>query len=586
MSNKFSFFIFFYFSILTINSQRNLLEEEKSDDIIILHTNDVHCGINDTIGYDGVMLYKRELETIYKHVLLVDAGDHIQGGPISFLSKGEDIIQIMNAMGYDAVTIGNHEFDYKIEYLMELNKTLNSGYICANICWKNKKPIFPPYKIIELDKNIKIGFIGVTTPQSFTRTYLHNLIGDEDKYDFLLGNNGTELYDTIQNYTDELRNEKNVDYVIILSHLGYKGDVKYEFTSKGLLANIKGVDAIIDGHSHVEYNSTFEDKENKSVYIIQTGTKLKKVGKLTLKRGNDIDNNITSELISEIPLFNNNSISYKTVNRGGIDRYVDQEIYDLIENITKNYSSQFNVEIGHTDFDLLINKGNARLTFFEENPLGDLVTDAIKNITNTDIGMMMSLFIAGGIKKGNISYKNILDILSASSRMIIKEMKGKDILDILELSASFLPEASYKFLQVSGIKFTVDENIKSPVEFDDIQDFVRVNGERRVSDVYIGDEKLDENKTYKIATDDYISYGGGGYTMISKYNVADDTEKVDSNILKDYIKDVLNENIPDIYKSGQGRIKIIKKSDDSNQNSNSFIVYFSELSLVLLSLLF
>ena len=347
------------------------------------------------------------------------------------------------------------------------------------------------------------------------------------------------------------------------------------------------MDAIIDGHSHQVYNSTFKDKENKSVYIIQTGTKLTNVGKLTIKRGPNIDSNITSELIEEIPLFDDYTNPYVIINRSGIIRYVDQEIYKLIDTITGKYSIEFNEKIGDTEFDLLRDNKKDVLLYFEESPLGDLITDAIKNITGTDIGMMISLFITGNIKNGTISYKNILDLFQFSSRMIIKEIKGKDILDILELSVSNLPNPSYKFLQVSGIKFTVDENIKSPVELDDVQDFVRVNGKRRVSNVYIGNEKLDEEKVYKIATDDYISYGGGGYTMISKYNVTDDTEKVDSNILKEYINNVLEGNISDIYKSGQGRI--IKKSDDSNpdtdSNSNSFIAYFSELSLILISLL-
>ena len=315
--------ILFYFilcvSILKINSQRNLLEEGLSDDIIILHTNDIHCGIEDNIGYDGVMLYKKELKTKYKHVLLVDAGDHIQGGPIGLLSKGKDLIDIMNYMEYDIVTIGNHEFDYKVEQLIELNNTLNQGYICANFLFKNKSKIFQPYNIVKLEENLKIGFIGVVTPQSFTRTYLNNLVDKDGNliYDFLIENNGKELYKKIQDYIDEIRKDKDVKYVIILSHLGYGGDVPEEFTSKGLLANIKGVDAIIDGHTHLEYNSTYKDKDGKDVYISQAGTKFKKVGKLTIKD----DGNITSELIGEIPLFNDyNYSNIYTVNRNCTSR--------------------------------------------------------------------------------------------------------------------------------------------------------------------------------------------------------------------------------------------------------------------------
>ena len=180
MATKNLFYFLVFISLSQIISQRNLLEEYESlsNDIIILHTNDVHCGIEDKIGYDGLMLYKKELEKKYKHVLLVDAGDHIQGGTIGLLSKGKDIIDIMNYLKYDVVTIGNHEFDYKVEQLYNLSHIIDAGYICANFLWrKNQTTVFPPYKIVELeDSNITIGFIGVVTHQALTKSYLHNLI--------------------------------------------------------------------------------------------------------------------------------------------------------------------------------------------------------------------------------------------------------------------------------------------------------------------------------------------------------------------------------------------------------------------------
>ena len=140
-------------SFLKFNDFRKLKQEEEylSDDIVILHTNDVHCGLIDSIGYDGLMLYKKELQKQYKYVLTVDAGDHIQGGSIGLLSKGLDIINIMNKIGYDIVAIGNHEFDYGVEQLEECNKKLNCRYISANFCLrKNKNPIYTPYKILEV----------------------------------------------------------------------------------------------------------------------------------------------------------------------------------------------------------------------------------------------------------------------------------------------------------------------------------------------------------------------------------------------------------------------------------------------------
>ena len=167
------------------------LQETLSDDIIIIHTNDVHCGVQDKIGYDGLMLYKKYLKTKYKHVLLVDAGDHIQGGTIGQITNGEAIIDIMNKVGYDAVTLGNHEFDYGIKQLETCASKLNAGYVSSNFCYrKNKTVIYPPYKIVEAGSK-KIAFIGVATPQTLTKTSLITILDDESKplYHFMTDNN-------------------------------------------------------------------------------------------------------------------------------------------------------------------------------------------------------------------------------------------------------------------------------------------------------------------------------------------------------------------------------------------------------------
>ena len=166
---------------------KRFLQSEKSNDIVILHTNDVHCGVQDSIGYDGLMLYKKQLLQKHNNVILVDAGDHIQGGTIGQITSGEAIIDIMNELEYDVVTLGNHEFDYGIEQLETIKNKLNCEYISSNYCYKkNKESIYPPYKIIEKGGK-KIGFIGVATPETLTKSYLITLLDDKGEliYDFL-----------------------------------------------------------------------------------------------------------------------------------------------------------------------------------------------------------------------------------------------------------------------------------------------------------------------------------------------------------------------------------------------------------------
>jgi len=581
MSYTISFYFIFFFFFSYINSKRNLIveeEEELSDDIIILHTNDVHCGVNDVIGYDGLNLYKKELKTKYKHVLLVDAGDNIQGGAIGLLSKGKDIINITNYLEYDVVTIGNHEFDYKAETLFNLSEIIKSGYICCNFLRrKNHSTVFPPYKIKKVG-NISIGFIGVLTPLTLTKSYLHTLVDENGSliYDFLTERDGYELYEAVQGYIDELRNVEKVDYVIILAHVGYGGDALEQYTSPALLAHINGVDAIIDGHTHLAYNNTFPDKDGKQIYISQTGTKLNIIGKLTIKP----NGNITSELIDKIPLFEGyDSDTYYTVEREGIERYVDKETNKFIEDIIESHAHEFQEFVSYTDFDLLITTNRGRIIRFEENILGNLVTDALKFVGNSDISLINAGSIRESIKKGNITFNHVLNTLPFSAKIIVKEVSGRDILDALEFSTKALPKTSSKFLQVSGIKFKVDDSLESKVIVDEFENFVKVDGERRVYDVYINDKKIDENKKYTISFDDFLAEGGDGFSMFTKYNLTNDTSLVDNEAFKFYLETELNRTIPNKYKTTQGRIVKAKK------NSDYYIKYFRKLPLLLLCLL-
>ena len=557
-------------AFLEKKNYRKLKQEENSiideEDIIILHTNDVHCGLMDYIGYDGLMLYKRELQSKYKYVITVDAGDHIQGGAIGLLSKGLDIIDIMNKIGYDVVTLGNHEFDYGIEQLNLCNETLKSGYISSNYCFrKNKTSIFPPYKIIDAGDK-KIGFIGVSTPQTLSKTYLHNIVDEDGKmvYDFLTENEGKELFDNVQNYIDEVR-KKGANYVIILSHLGNEGDSLEQYTSNGLLSHINGIDALIDGHSHKIYNTTSKDKDKKEIPLAQTGTKLLNLGIMKIKS----DGTILSEILSEIP-HPENTYSYATIiDRNNKQRFIDKEMNNYLNNIFNSHSDELNEKIGYTDFNLLINMDNSddsskQISRSEESTLCDLVADAIRDIGKGDICLINAGSIRANLIKGDITLQNILDILPFSADIVIKEVYGKDILDALEFGMKDLPGKTSRFPQVSGISFKVNTKIKSSVVIDDEEMFVKVDGDRRVYDVKVGGKKLDVNKKYKLSFDNYISNGGDGFSMFNKYEEISNVLKTDNEALMIYIRDVLNGKIPDEYKQVQKRIVIDENDDDKN----------------------
>ena len=578
MSTNFALILLILFSISFVNSQRQLLEEKNSDDIIILHTNDVHCGITDNIGYDGLMLFKKELQTKYEHVLLVDAGDHIQGAAIGLLSYGGDIIKIMNELEYDASTIGNHEFDYKLEQLYKLREQFNHNYVNAHFCFrKNKTTVFEPYKIVEAG-NIKIGFIGVLTPLTLTKTYLHTLVDEDGNYiyDFLTERQGLEFYEAIQKYIDELREIGHVDYVIILSHLGLSAEQE-EYSSEALLRNIEGVDAIIDGHSHQVYSEIRKDKTGKDVIIAQVGTKLSNLGALTLSNGT-----VKSEIISEVPIFQGYEY-YKKVTRDGKDRYVDPDMKKFLEDLINSHEEEIKEFVGYTDFDMItIDDKAGIISRNRENNLCDLVADSLRNYYYSDIGFLNSGGVRNNIYKGNITVGDILTILPFSNKVVQLTVPGRDILDTIEYGMKNLPNNSGKFLQVSGLKFKVYDNIPSPVKVDDFDNYVKIEGERRVFDVFVGNEKLDINKNYTVSLPDFMAEGGDGYTMFTNYKVTNDSQGFISDICKNYIQKELNRRIPDIYKTNQDRIVKMQKKN----NYGNFLKYFGVYSIFLLCLLF
>ena len=544
---------------------RNLAE--LSDDIIILHTNDVHCGIMDKIGYDGLMLYKKELKKKYKHVLTVDVGDHIQGGTIGLISKGEDIINIMNEIGYDVAILGNHEFDYGVEQLDKCKSKLNCSYICANYCLtKDKKPIYDPYKIIEVGSK-KIAFIGVATPQTISKTFLHEILDEDNniKYDFLTDNNGQKLYSTIQKYITEVK-EKGANYVIIIAHLGNEGDAPYEFTSDGFLANIEGVDAMLDGHTHRVYSQKSKDKNGKNITLCQTGTKLANIGVLKIAT----DGTITSELISEVPEPNDKT-SALSVKRGEINRWVDKDMNDYLGGIEALHADELNEVIGKVDFDMKINADSSgdskkQISRSEEVSLGDLVADAIRAAGNGEIGLINAGSIRADLFNGDITYGEVLDVLPFSADIIVKEIPGKNILDALELGVMHLPGKSSIFLQVSGISFKVNATFDSSVEVTSDGTFKGVRGERRVYDVKVGNVALDENKKYRISFDNYIAGGGDGFSMFSEFQEIASTSKTDNQAFITYITEDLKGVIPEQYRTSANRIII-----ETNPNLESDI---------------
>ena len=573
-------------------------------DIVILFTNDIHCGVNDNIGYAGVALYKKEMLKETPYVTLVDAGDAVQGAPLGTLSEGEDIVAIMNEMGYEFAIPGNHEFDYKMPQFMRLASLLSCGYYSANFTDASGNRIFAPYKLFQYG-DTKLAMVGVTTPESFTKStpvYFQDEAGNYI-YGFSEDETGEKLYAAVQDAVDSARNE-GAEIVILVGHLG-RNYVTERWSSESVLANTTGIDAMIDGHSHEEYTTTVKNKNGEDVLLAQTGTKLQSLGKLVISP----DDSIRAELIREIPAAQELSGTYvvqrgdslskiakrelgdeaawrelyhlnrsrikdpdriptglqltlpgsSVVNEAG--RNIDPATQDFINSIESQFNETLKTVIGQTSVDLTVNDPDTGLRAIRsrETNLGDLTADAYRAVTGADVAFSNGGGIRSDIPAGQITYRDALNVFPFGNSVCMVEATGQQIRDALEMGVRNLPEETGGFQQVSGMSFTVDTSIPSGVELDEKGNFVRVNGSYRVQDLMIGGKPVDLSASYKVASHNYMLLSGGdGMTMFVGCSVLMRDITTDVDALYTYINQDLGGVIGEEYADprGQGRITI------------------------------
>lgn len=440
-------------------------------DIVVLYTNDVHCGVDDNIGYAGLALYKKQMQQQTPYVTLVDAGDAIQGAPIGTLSEGGYLIDIMNYVGYDVAVPGNHEFDYGMARFLDLAGRLNCGYYACNFMDKvTGTTVFAPYKMMTYG-DTKIAYVGVSTPESFTKStpaYFQDSAGNYI-YSFCEDESGQGLYNQIQASVDAARNE-GAGYVILVGHLGETG-VTDRWSSVNIIKNTTGIDVCIDGHSHETTPSmTVKSRDGRDVIITQTGTKLNNIGKLTIRT----DGTIVSELVSEVPAMGtareyvvqkNDSLSRIAKRElGSYDRWIDiynnnlDKIRDanvlkpgmrllipgsslinedgramdyntdrFIKGIQDQYNETLKVVLGTTPYLLTVNDpadGKRRIRSGETN-LGDLTADAYRVQLGADIGLSNGGGIRTDIKPGNITYNDTLAVFPFGNMGCVIEQQAR-----------------------------------------------------------------------------------------------------------------------------------------------------------------
>ena len=525
-------------------------EAKQSEDIYIVFTSDVHCGIDENFSFASLKAYINELKSEHSGVLLVDCGDFLQGGTLGSLSKGEYVVELMNDIGYDLATFGNHEFDYGMDQLSKLLKEMDFEMIASNVIYTGtKENIFkdvPEYIIKEIN-GIKIGFIGILTPQSLTSsTPVFFKENDEFVYDFYSKNEGRDMFAKVQSVVDEVR-KQGARYVVALSHLGSE-NVTGPFNSIAFIANTTGIDVVLDGHSHsIIIEDKYPNKNGKNVILSSVGTKLEEVGTLII----DTEGNMTTMHMAEY---------------ANKDKEMENEVAEVYARIDDILSQP----LGTNEYPLYVTDDEGiRMVRSRETNCGDFVADAYRYVMGTQIAVANSGGVRANIPAGVITYNDLFSITPFQNHVASAYVSGQQILDDLEVACR-KTEALYKFdgnavgenggfRQVSGLKFTIDTSVESAVIIDENNFFAGFSSDaRRVKDVYVleGDEyvPLEKDKIYTIASTDYVLFGSGdGNSVYSSSEPIVASGISDVEALKQYFSEV---GITEQYRTVQDRITI------------------------------
>lgn len=526
---------------------------ERSADIVILFTSDVHCGIDQGFGYAGLSEIYDHLVAQGNKVILVDDGDNIQGEPIGTMTKGEALVDLMNKVGYSVAIPGNHEFDYGMEQFLSLAKQAKFSYVSCNFNHEGEL-VFDPYVIRELD-GMKVAFVGVTTPKTLTSStprYFQDENG-EFVYGFFQDETGEGVYNAVQSAVDDARAE-GADYVVVLGHMGNEEEC-HPWTYSDVISNVSGIDVFLDGHSHDTDQVVMKDKDGKEVIRAACGTKLSCIGWCRI----DTEGKITTGLYT----WNNNESAPALLGIANKTSALVDKATSALEKKLKEVVASSEVLLTINDPEEVDANGKPiRMVRRAETNLGDLCADAYRIQSGADIAFVNGGGIRVSINAGKITLNDILKVHPFGNAMCVIEVTGQQILDALEWGARAVPGENGGFLQVSGLSYEIHSYIESPCKSDENSMFAGIEGERRVQNVLVDGKPIDPEATYTLASHDYMLLNNGdGYTMFDGAPLLQDRVKLDNQVLIDYITETLEGVIGEEYEdlTGEGRIVIVEE---------------------------
>lgn len=501
---------------------------EKSE-VTILYTNDVHTYIDKQapeLTYAAIAALKQSYQNAGKKVLLVDAGDHVQGTAYGSMDQGASIIELMNAAGYDVATPGNHEFDYGMDRAKELMRDADFPYLSCNwVDLRTNLRVLPEIKVF-VRGGVRIAFVGITTPETFTKStpaYFMNKAQTKYIYDILGGEDGQKLYSAVQKAVDKAK--CLADVVIGLGHLGVDPSSS-PWTSEEVIAHTTGFDAFIDGHSHtVMENKQVADASGRLVTLTQTGSYFANVGEMTIAP----DGTISTRLVST---YDQEDVAVAAEQAAWVSS-VDEMLGEKIA-------------VADTKFYITDPATGKRRIRSGETNLGDFVADGIYTYFNEveQLHCDIAIMNGGGIRSdedaGYWTFKTCKQVSPFGNVACLMSVTGKQIQDALEFAARFAGAEGKEnggFLQVAGATYEIHTDIPNTVQTDDKNVWIgSATGTPRVQNVKIYDRAngtyvpLDENKTYALAGMNYTLRNlGDGFAMF------DGAELIKDYVSEDYL---------------------------------------------------
>lgn len=451
--------------------------------IQIIATNDIHSRVYEDsgMGYAKLAAIVEQYRQMNPNTIVLDAGDTLHGQTYSTLVEGSSIVELMNEIGYAAMTTGNHDYNYGFERMLDLGEQANFDILAANVKDADGSHVFEPY-IIEEVAGVKLGVFGLATPETVYKTHPNNVAGIAF----------TDPATAAKEMVEELQGK--ADVIINLAHLGTDGSTGKENRSDTIASEVSGIDLIIDGHSHELINRTIND-----TLLVQFGEYGKQVGIITLvlEDGKLVDKQsyyITAEDAATLP--------------------ANAQVEAIIEKTTAEQKKILDQVIGNTSVKL---EGERAVVRTSESNLGNLITDAMIAATDADIALTNGGGIRASIEQGQITKGDVITVLPFGNFIVTIEVTGQELKDALEVGAAGYPDAHGAFAHVAGINYKIDPEAAAGA---------------RVHSVIVNGKPLDLKQTYTLATNDFLAAGGDQYTMFADNTIINNAGTLDEELIK------------------------------------------------------